>query len=240
LNIYNSILANKLANKKMFVVLLDPDKCGLQDMNSWLELLQSTSPDYIFVGGSQTVGSAEWLIRLLKNALNIPVVLFPGHMSQFAANADALLFLSLLSGRNTEYLIDQHVASAKMIHASGVESIPTAYLLIDGGCESAVQTVSKTQPIESTDIDTAVSTALAGEMLGMKMVYLEAGSGALNPVPLEMIRCVKAKISVPLIVGGGIKTPSKMSEIFAAGADIVVVGNVFEKDQTLLKDFKCI
>lgn len=235
--IYLQILRNIAAGRKMFVVLLDPDKCHLQDTEKLLYLLKNYPPDFIFVGGSQTIGSTEWLIHLLKERLDIPVVLFPGNVSQFAPNADALLFLSLLSGRNPEYLVGQHVTSASAIHQSGVEVIPTAYLLIDGGKESAVQTISQTTPIAATDTETAIATALAGEMLGMKMVYLEAGSGALQAVPEKMIAAVKERISVPLIVGGGIKDPEKMKDIFKAGADIVVIGNVLESELGLIEKF---
>jgi putative glycerol-1-phosphate prenyltransferase len=171
----------------------------------------------------------ENLVEKLKENLTAPVVLFPGNAAQFTPKADALLNISLLSGRNAEYLISQHVVSAMAIKKSGIEVIPAAYLLIDGGCVSSVEYISNTRPIPQEKSNIAVSTALAGELLGMKAVYLEAGSGALNPVCAQMIAEVKAQISVPLLVGGGIKTPEQMQTAYNAGADMVIVGNIFEK-----------
>lgn len=214
----------------MLAVLVDPDKCGPDHAHLLLDLLRDNTPDFIFMGGSQLRVSFEALVEQFKTTLRIPVVIFPGDVSQFSDNADALLFLSLLSGRNPEYLISQHVRAANSIQKSGLEIIPTAYLLIDGGQKSAVEYISNTQPIPRTATEIAISTALAGQMLGMQLVYLEAGSGALLHVNESMISEVKRNIDIPLIVGGGIRTATELARIFKAGADLVVVGNVLEKN----------
>ncbi len=236
-SIYETICRKKDAGKKMFVVLLDPDKCSNTDARTLIRLLNVSTPDFVFVGGSQMKGSAEELISLLKQHLPIPVILFPGHMSQFSSNADALLYLSLISGRNPEFLIGQHVESAFAIRKSQIEVIPTAYILLDGGIQSAVQEVTGTTPIDLNDPDKIVSTALAGELLGMKMVYLEAGSGAKNPVPVEMVSIVRQNIKLPIIVGGGINASGLLPQLFDAGADVVVVGNALENNMKRLPEF---
>jgi putative glycerol-1-phosphate prenyltransferase len=189
------------------------------------------------VGGSQLKISFSNLIETFKKELNIPVVLFPGDVTQFSPNADALLFISLISGRNAEYLISQHVNAAIPIKKSGLEVIPTGYILIDGAKKSAVEYISNTQPIPRDKNDIALATALAGELLGMKAIYLEAGSGANMPVPLEMIQHVKAQISVPLIVGGGIKNITQLQAAYRAGADLVVIGNVLETEPAKIEEF---
>lgn len=228
-NVLNDIKAKTVARKKMLAVLVDPDKCCSEHAHRLLDLLKCNTPDFIFMGGSQLRMSFEALVEQFKTSLQIPVVIFPGDVSQFSFNADALLFLSLLSGRNPEYLIGQHVRAAGSIRKSGLETIPTAYLLIDGGQKSAVEYISNTQPIPRTANEIAVSTALAGQMLGMQLVYLEAGSGAQFHVNVPMISEVKKCIDVPLIVGGGIRTSAELSGVYTAGADLVVVGNVLEK-----------
>jgi putative glycerol-1-phosphate prenyltransferase len=195
------------------------------------------TPNFIFVGGSQLKISFSNLIETFKKELNIPVVLFPGDVTQFSPNADALLFISLISGRNAEYLISQHVNAAIPIKKSGLEVIPTGYILIDGAKKSAVEYISNTQPIPRDKNDIALATALAGELLGMKAIYLEAGSGANMPVPLEMIQHVKAQISVPLIVGGGIKNITQLQAAYRAGADLVVIGNVLETEPAKIEEF---
>ena len=234
--IYDNILINSAAGRKMLAILLDPDKCVGEVLENTLAQLKSCSPDFIFIGGSFTNRSSEELLNNLSTSV-VPKILFPGDASQFTPRADALLFLSLLSGRNTDYLIGQHVRSAEEIKKSGIEVIPTAYLLIDGGKKSAVEQVSQTKPIDADDINTCVSTAIAGELLGMKMIYLEAGSGALNTVSTSMIKAVKNSLNVPLIVGGGIKSTNQLKNVLDAGADLVVVGNVFETETNKISDF---
>ncbi len=235
--VYSTILQNTLAGKKMLAVLIDPDKCSDAHLQKLLPLLTLHTPDFIFMGGSQLKISFSALIQTFKTELHIPVVLFPGDVTQFSPNADALLFLSLISGRNAEYLISQHVNAAIPIHNSGLEVIPTGYMLIEGGSKSAVEYISNTQPIPRDKNDIALATALAGEMLGMKAIYLEAGSGAQLPVSVEMIQHVKAQLSIPLIVGGGIKTDSQLQAAYKAGADLVVIGNILETEPEKIELF---
>lgn len=235
--IYASILQNIANGKKMLAVLIDPDKCTNEHLQTLIPLLKEHTPNFIFVGGSQLKISFSNLIETFKKEINIPVVLFPGDVTQFSPNADALLFISLISGRNAEYLISQHVNAAIPIKKSGLEVIPTGYILIDGAKKSAVEYISNTQPIPRDKNDIALATALAGELLGMKTIYLEAGSGANMPVPLEMIQHVKSQISVPLIVGGGIKNNAQLQAAYHAGADLVVIGNVLETEPEKIEEF---
>jgi phosphoglycerol geranylgeranyltransferase len=235
--VYTTILQNTLAGKKMIAVLIDPDKCSDTHLQKLLHLLRLHTPDFIFVGGSQLKISFSALIETFKTELQIPVVLFPGDVTQFSPNADALLFLSLISGRNAEYLISQHVNAAIPIHNSGLEVIPTGYMLIEGGSKSAVEYISNTHPIPRDKNDIALATALAGEMLGMKTIYLEAGSGAQLPVSAEMIQHVKAQLTIPLIVGGGIKTSTQLQAAYQAGADLVVIGNILEAEPERIESF---
>jgi phosphoglycerol geranylgeranyltransferase len=238
MNLYKSILLNRETNRKMLAVLIDPDQCRGSVLARTVAVLKSHVPDFIFVGGSHMLtGSVDSLIELLKDEVKTNVVLFPGNASQFSAHADALLYLSLLSGRNAEFMIGQHITSSIAIKKSNIEVIPTGYLLIDGGKPSSVEYISNTRPIPRDKKEIALSTAVAAELLGMRMVYLEAGSGASIPVPPEMIEYVSAGLSLPLIVGGGIKTTAQMKGAFDAGADIVVVGNVFESDPTKIEEF---
>lgn len=233
--VYSNLVRNSQAGKKMLAVLIDPDKCSEKHLTKFLPLLKEHTPDFIFIGGSQLKISFSALIDTFKKELNIPVVLFPGDVSQFSPNADALLFLSLISGRNAEYLISQHVNAAIPIRKSGLEVISTGYMLVDGGSKSAVEYISNTQPIPRDKNDIAVATALAGELLGLKAIYLEAGSGAQQPVSSEMIHHVKAHLSIPLIVGGGIKTNDQLQTAYQAGADLVVIGNVLETEPERIK-----
>lgn len=229
-----------MSKKRALALLLDPEKADL----SRLPLSAECLPDYIFVGGS-TGGDPTAFIRSLRcqlSTLNIqlPVILFPGNASQFTPEADAVLYLSLLSGDNPEYLIGQHIKSARPIHDSSVEVIPTAYILIDGGVVTSTMRVTGTKPLNpSSDegIQTIIDTCIAAELMGKKAVYLEAGSGAVNPVSPDIIRAVRAQIALPLIVGGGIRTPEAMQAAYDAGADIVVIGNHFESHPEALKDF---
>jgi putative glycerol-1-phosphate prenyltransferase len=236
-NIYKTILLNREIKHKMLAVLLDPDQCRGSILSSTIAVLKTNIPDFIFVGGSLTVNCLDSLIDLLKEEINTNIVLFPGNAQQFSPNADALLYLSLLSGRNAEFLIGQHVGSAIAIKKSKIEVIPTGYLLIDGGKLTSVEYISNTRPIPHDKKEIALSTAIAAELLGMKLIYLEAGSGANNPVSPEMIGYVKAELSLPLIVGGGIKTTKQLKEAFDAGADLVVVGNIFETQPALISEF---
>ena len=237
-NVMYQIETNVAAKRKMLAVLIDPDKCSDLNTGRYLENLKLHTPDFIFMGGSQLKSSFSNLIGLFRSELGIPVVLFPGDVSQFSPDADALLFLSLLSGRNAEYLVGQHIKVALKLRDSALEVIPTGYLLVDGGCKSAVEYVSNTQPIPDNATEIAIATALAGVFLGMKLIYLEAGSGAHLPVPLPMIREVNNNIQVPLIVGGGINTAEKLYDAFSSGADLVVIGNVLESSPEKIVLFK--
>jgi putative glycerol-1-phosphate prenyltransferase len=236
-NIYTKIRLNREENRKMIAVLLDPDQCRGSLLASTVAALKSNVPDFIFVGGSHTLSSTDSLIELLKDETKASVILFPGNASQFSTKADALLYLSLLSGRNAEFLIGQHITSAIAIKNSNIEVIPTGYLLIDGGKPSSVEYISNSRPIPRDKNEIALSTSVAAELLGMKLIYLEAGSGANFPVPPEMIESVKSGLSIPLIVGGGIKTTDQLNVAFHAGADLVVVGNIFESNPGRIADF---
>ena len=218
-------------------LLLDPEKTNLEV----LALSENSCPDYIFVGGS-TGGDTTDFIKKLKSKLSslrlqIPIVLFPGNPSQFSKEVDAVLFLSLLSGRNPEMLVGQQIKAARAVQESGVETIPMGYILIDGGTETSTMRVTQTQPISPSEIDTIVDTAIAAELMGKKLIYLEAGSGAQTPVSQDIIRAVRSRVNIPLIVGGGIRTPQAMQAAFNAGADIVVIGNHFESHPEELAQF---
>ncbi len=219
---------DKMVNKKALALLLDPEKANLDA----LQITESCHPDYIFVGGSTGGDTTDFILNLKSKIIHqkskIPIVLFPGNAEQFSKEADAILFLALLSGRNPEYLVDQQIRSARTIYDSSVEVIPTAYILIDGGVETSTMRVTNTKPLNPADIDTIVDTCIAAELMGKKAVYLEAGSGARTPVSPDIIRDVRNKVSVPLIVGGGIHSPEAMNAAYDAGADIVVIGNHFE------------
>ncbi len=223
--------------EKQLAILLDPEKANL-DM---LPISDSCHPDYLFVGGSTGGDTTEFVKKLRLKIedwkLKIPIILFPGNSSQFTPEADGILFLSLLSGKNPEYLVNQQIKSARRIYESHMDFIPTAYILIDGGVETSTMRVTQTQPLDPTDVDTIVDTCIAAQMMGKKAIYLEAGSGAITPVSTEIIKAVRAHTSIKLIVGGGIRTPEAMQSAYDAGADIVVIGNHFEDHPEDLQKF---
>lgn len=228
-NLLNQISEAVTAEEKLLSVLIDPDKFEVSKTREFLMKIPK-STTHFFVGGSTVEkGLTDACIKALILETSLPIILFPGDYSQITPAADALLFLSLISGRNPEYLIDQHVKAAGKLHNSRLEIIPTGYILIDGGNESAVQRVSKTIPMSQDFPEEIVNTALAGEYSGKKLIYLEAGSGAEFPVHREIISSVKQALSIPLIVGGGIRTGEQLSAAYSAGADMVVVGTAFEK-----------
>ncbi|SMO57640.1 putative glycerol-1-phosphate prenyltransferase [Saccharicrinis carchari] len=236
--ILSSIQRRTNSGKKTFAVLIDPDKFPHENIIRIITAMESASPDIILVGGSLVAGKVDAVVKVLKESMTIPVVLFPGSLLQLSPNADGILFLSLISGRNPELLIGNHVASAPFLKTSGIEVISTGYILIEGGTATSVEYMSQTRPIPANKTEIAVATAMAGEMLGKKLIYLEAGSGAREHVPQEMISAVKKNIEVPLIVGGGLDTAQKVEDACQAGADVIVVGNAFEKDMGLLHHFK--
>lgn len=231
----------EINKKHSLALLLDPEKANPDA----LPITADCHPDYIFVGGS-TGGDTTDFILALKEKLSsvhpfthsfIPIVLFPGNASQFSPKADGILFLSLLSGNNPEYLVNQQIKSARAIHDSHIDFVPTAYILIDGGVETSTMKVTGTKPINPSDLQTIVDTCIAAELMGKKAIYLEAGSGAKTPVSSDIIRAVRAVTSVTLIVGGGIRTPEAMNAAYSAGADIVVIGNHFESHPEELSAF---
>lgn len=235
--IFRKILVNKEANKKMLAVLLDPEQCKGGLLSSTVAALKIKAPDFIFIGGSLTSSSSDSLIGVLREEANSKIISFPGNATQFTSSADALLFVSLISGRNADCLIGQHVISSVAIKKSGIETIPVGYILIDGGKRSSVEYMSNTMAIPRDKKDIVLSTAVAGELLGMHAIYLEAGSGAKDPVPAELISYVKESINLPLIVGGGITSLEELKACYDAGADIVVIGNYFEKEPARIPDF---
>lgn len=233
---YQNSIHKKSVNQKQLALLVDPDKYSQESLALFVELAKETLPDCIMVGGSLVAGSVEQVVQYIKSHTNIPVVLFPGNSHQLCNEADALLLLSLLSGRNADFLIGQHVVAAKAIRDSGIESISTGYILIDGGCSTSVEYMSNTKPIPRDKVEIIVATAIAGELIGNRLVYLEAGSGAINPVSKEAIQAVRQAISLPIIVGGGIRTVEQAKDAYLAGADMIVVGNALEKDRFFMRD----
>jgi tRNA(adenine34) deaminase len=227
----------EINKKHSLALLLDPEKANPDA----LPITADCHPDYIFVGGSTGGDTTEFIANLKSKISNlqspIPVILFPGNASQFSPKADGILFLSLLSGNNPEYLVNQQIKSARAIHDSHIDFVPTAYILIDGGVETSTMKVTGTKPINPSDLQTIVDTCIAAELMGKKAIYLEAGSGAKTPVSSDIIRAVRAVTSVTLIVGGGIRTPEAMNAAYSAGADIVVIGNHFEQHPEELSAF---
>ncbi len=234
-SLYESFLNAKKTGKKKFAVLVDPDKLKLNNISEVLDNAIAAKVDYFFIGGSLIVNNMlDKTLERIKEKCHIPMILFPGNSFQLSYKADGLLFLSLISGRNPELLIGNHVLAAPYLKLSPLEVLSTGYMLIDGGKPTTVSYISNTNPIPANKEDIAVSTALAGEMLGLKMIFMDAGSGALNPVSTEMIESVSGAIDIPLIIGGGIHTPEKAAANVEAGADVIVVGNALEKDPSLL------
>ena len=229
--IYQEIITAFKENRRLLAILLDPDKIDFEEIKSIVEKINQSPATHIFLGGSLVfTDNMEEIITEIKSFTKLPIVLFPGNPSQIAQNADGILFLSLLSGRNPDYLIEHHVKSAPLLKKSYLEIIPTAYLLIESGGITAVEKVSKTVPILRKHIDEAIATAQAGELMGNKIIYLEAGSGALQSVPQEMIEKVTASVEIPVIVGGGIRTQVGMETAYQSGATMVVIGTAFENN----------
>ena len=235
--IYNLLTDRKTVGKKSFAVLIDPDKVNDQKMDHLIELAVNAKVDYFLVGGSLVISNyLDDCIRFIKKNCSIPVILFPGSPAQVSKYADALLYLSLISGRNPELLIGQHVVSAPVVKKSGLEIISTGYMVIDGGAPTTVSYISNATPLPADKNEIAMCTAMAGEMLGMKLIYMDAGSGAKVPITESMIEKVSQSISAPLIIGGGITETEKAYLNCKAGADVIVVGNAIEKDEALIKE----
>ena len=225
-----------IINKKSIAVLIDPDQ-NEKDVLNTVNVCNENQVDFIFVGGSiVTQGSLKMTLSIIKNNSKIPVYIFPGNELMIDDQADGILFLSLLSGRNPEYLIGKHVIAAPQLAASGLEIIPTAYLLIDGGRETSVSYISNTKPIPADKNNIAVATALAGKLLGMQCIYMDAGSGANNSISPEMVNGVKQSTQMPLIVGGGIRDGETAYSLYKMGADTIVIGNGVESNPMLIKE----
>ncbi len=234
-SIYNSIIKN---NKKKLAILIDPDKFDDEYITGLLQLANAGKIDFFFVGGSIVAQNPERIILYLKKYSQVPVVLFPGSLLQFSPEADAILLLSLISGRNPELLIGNHVAVAPLLKKSKMEILPTGYILINtGSVTTSVEYISNTVPIPDSKTDIVVATALAGEMLGLKLIYLEAGSGANQAIAPNLIQKVKQNIKIPLIVGGGIKTDKQLKDACDAGTDIIVIGTAAEKNLRQISNF---
>ncbi len=231
--IYDSIL-HKTGKRKQIALLVDPDKFEEGFLIKTLQVANRNSIDFILIGGSLISNPVEPVIDLIKGNSSIPVLIFPGSLLQISGHADGILLLSLVSGRNPDFLVGNHITAAPLLKKSNLEIISTAYILIESGVTTSVEYMSYTKPIPSDKPDIAIATALASEMLGYKLIYLEAGSGAMTRVPEAIIRGVRQQVTVPLIVGGGIRSKEDASDIYTAGADIIVVGNAIEKNPELL------
>lgn len=239
--IVDHIISKAAAGKKQLGILIDPDKFSTKFAIQICNTAENLAADFFLVGGSLlTDGDMDATLIALKKHSNLPTIIFPGSSNQLSAHADAVLFLSLLSSRNPEMLIGQQVIAAPYIRQSGIEPISTAYLLIESGRQTTASYMSNSTPIPSDKAEIAASTALAGEYLGMSLIYMDAGSGAKNCVPVEMIQKVKSFTNQPLIIGGGINSGQKLKAIYQAGADVAIIGNAFEKDADFEKEIQSV
>lgn len=239
-NILQSITSRQSKGEKSLAVLVDPD--FVQNEDAALDLaakLNRSNVDFIFYGGSLITESRNFdLLKVLKEASDLPVVLFPSNPAQIRSEADAILFLSLISGRNSEFLIGHHVTAAPLLKNSGLEILPVGYMLVGCGTPTTAEYISGTSPMPYHKPEIAAATALAGEMLGMKMLYLDGGSGAAKPVSAEMITAVRKNSTLPLIVGGGLDTTEKVAKAYQSGADLAVVGTALEKNANFLDELR--
>ena len=237
MNLYNSILVSKNQGKKLFAILIDPDKQKNSDLLLIIKNANKSKVNYFFVGGSLLINdNLNDCIKTIKENSKIPVILFPGNTMQINAKADGILFLSLISGRNPDLLIGKQVISAPILKQTELEIISTGYMLIDSGKATTASYMSNTVPIPREKNAIASSTAIAGQYLGMKLIYMDGGSGAEQPITSDMIKQVSNCIDIPLIIGGGICNAKKAIENCKAGADLIVVGNAIEKDPSLILD----
>ena len=237
MSIYDNILKSKKEGKKIFAILIDPDKQTNEELLETVDIANNSNVDYFFVGGSLLINnSLEQSILTIKSNSSIPVVLFPGNAMQVSENADAILFLSLISGRNPEMLIGQQVITAPLLKQTDLEVLSTGYMLIDSGKPTTVSYMSNTTPIPYEKNYVAACTAMAGEMLGLKLIFMDGGSGAKTPISSHMIKSVSDNVDIPLIIGGGICSAAKALENCQSGADIIVVGNAIEKENGLIKE----
>ena len=232
-NVLNYLLSVKKKKGAGYIVLIDPDKNSENNLEEKISKINNSGVDAIFVGGSLILdNNCEKRVELIKSISKVPVIFFPGGISQLNKHYDAMLFMSILSGRNSHYLIGEQVIAAPIVKDLGIEVIPTGYLLVDGGNNSSVQFMSGSNPIPIEKPDILIAHALAAQYLGKKLVYLESGSGAKNSIPNNLLKAVTKYIDVPIIVGGGIKTPESANEKVLAGASFVVIGSILEGNNT--------
>jgi putative glycerol-1-phosphate prenyltransferase len=236
-NIYQTLFSG---DHKIFALLIDPERQSSDGLARTLEAADASAVDLILVGGSLTSFPINKTIDSIKKASHIPVVLFPGNLLQLSDKADGILLLSLLSGRNPEYLIGNHVLASRFLKQSGIEIIPTGYILVGSNSYTSVEYMSNTRPIPPDKADIILATALAGEQLGLKLIYLEAGSGANGIIGREIITTVKDNISIPLIAGGGIRTADDVRKLYLAGAKGVVVSTAVEEDYSILQSLAAV
>lgn len=238
-SIYKDIQNAVASGEKLLAVLIDPDKFSIENAFSFISKVNASIATHIFVGGSIVDENATHkLVSEIKKYTSLPIILFPGDVTQITDASDAILFLSLLSGRNAEYLIGKHVEAVSKLENTSLEVIPTGYILIESGKVTAVEKVTETEPMLRDNIKNIVDTAKAGELLGMKLVYLEAGSGADKPLAKEIISSVRNALKIPLIVGGGIRNKMTLDLAYNSGADLVVIGTAFEEDESFFDDLK--
>jgi putative glycerol-1-phosphate prenyltransferase len=230
------MIKDNFPGNKSVALLIDPDKASAEGLKNTLRIASECNTDYILAGGSLTFNSIDNLIDTVRGLCSIPIVLFPGNLLQLSLKADAILLLSLISGRNPELLIGNHVIAAPYLRTVREKLISVGYILVGSGKKTSVEYISQTEAIPSDKSDLVVATALAGEMLGFHMIYLEAGSGAQNPVPTEIINAVRENISIPIAVGGGLRSQKEISDAFRAGADLIILGNGCEKNPGLLAE----
>jgi len=238
MNTFVTLKQTVAKNGAGFIVLIDPDKKNDEKIIEIVENANLNGADAIFVGGSIMMDSFyNKRVKKIKSISNIPVILFPGGVNQISKHFDAILFMSLLSGRNPHYLIGEQVLAAPIIKDIGIETIPTAYLLIDGGSSTSVEYISGTKPLPPSKPDLLIGHALAAQFLGMKMIYLECGSGAKNRIPDETLKAVSSEIDIDVAVGGGVRTPEDAGQLVNSGASFVVIGSAIENSKDSISDF---
>lgn len=236
-DVYKNIAESARAKKRLLAILIDPDKFSLNNTKGFIGKVNDSMATHIFVGGSKVEDfQTEYLVEEIKKYTQLPVILFPGDTNQITAKADGILFLSLISGNNPDYLIKKHIDAVPLLKKSNLEIIPTGYILIQNGKVTMVEKVTRTNPLSKEDVKRICDTAKAGEYLGMQMIYLEAGSGATDAVSMEIISKVKDEVNIPLIVGGGIKSKGQIYDAYKAGADLVVIGTILEEDESFFDE----
>lgn len=237
--IYQELMSSVSKKDRLLAVLIDPDRMAVPQVSGFFDKVEGSSITHVFVGGSTVEEhKTDILLQELRRCTHLPLVIFPGDVSQLSPHADGVLFLSLVSGRNPDFLIGKQVEAVSVLRSMALEIIPTGYLLIENGKETAVERVSHTRPLTRKNIQMIVDTAKAAELLGMKCIYLEAGSGAVEPVSPEIINAVKKELEIPLIVGGGIQTKAQMDNAYNCGADLVVIGTAFERNDAFFEEIK--